>query len=172
MTETVVFGGGCFWCTEAIFGELRGVSSVMPGYAGGDMVNPTYQAVSTGQTGHAEVINVAYDPNEIPFTTLLEVFFATHDPTTVNRQGNDVGEEYRSIIFYTKPEQKLAADNFIKQDGRPIVTEIKPLDKFYPAEDYHQNYYANNSDKPYCQLIINPKLTKLRTQYSKLLKQA
>ena len=168
--QTAIFGGGCFWCTEAIFASLRGVESAVSGYAGGEMDKPNYDQVSSGRTGHAEVIKIEFDPTEISYETLLEVFFATHDPTTMNRQGHDVGTQYRSIILYTTPEQKNAAENFMSKDERPIVTQIQALDRFYPAEEYHQKYFVNNSDKPYCQLIINPKLTRLRAKYSKLLK--
>jgi peptide-methionine (S)-S-oxide reductase len=174
--EVAVFGGGCFWCTEAIFQQLKGVVSVSPGYAGGHKVNPTYNEVSTGMTGHAEVTRVEFDPSIIPYEDLLEIFMHLHDPTTLNRQGYDVGSQYRSIILYTNEQQKktakkeLLALNASKEFKRPIVTEIKPLEKFYEAEDYHKNYYANNKDKPYCQLIISPKLTHLRQKYSAKLK--
>src|SRR5271155_4730307 len=164
--ELAVFGGGCFWCTEAVFGELRGVQSVMPGYAGGASANPTYEQVCTGSTGHAEVIRIDFDPAQISFHDLLTVFFATHDPTTLNRQGNDVGTQYRSIVLYTTPEQRTAAEAFIARlnasdpGGRPVVTEVKPLDKFYDAESYHRDYFAKNPNQPYCQLIIEPKVEK------------
>lgn len=175
-TQTVVFGGGCFWCTEAIFKELRGVQSVVSGYAGGTVENPTYEAVCGGKTGHAEVIKIDFDSSVISFRDLLEVFFLTHDPTTINRQGNDVGEQYRSIILYTTSEQKQQAEKAINElvvSGEfkdAIVTQVQPLEKFYEAEDYHRDYYAQNQSKPYCQLIINPKLTKLRKQFAPLLK--
>jgi peptide-methionine (S)-S-oxide reductase len=173
--ETAVFGGGCFWCTEAVFGELRGVSNVMPGYAGGTLKDPTYEQVCTGTTGHAEVIRMEYDPAQISFHDLLTVFFATHDPTTLNRQGNDVGTQYRSAIFYSTPEQETEARKFIKQlnaenVGRPVVTEIVPLDAFYPAEDYHRDYFKKNKRAPYCQLIIEPKVEKLQEKFQELLK--
>lgn len=174
--ETAVFGGGCFWCTEAVFADLRGVTSVMPGYAGGKTPNPTYEQVCTGETGHAESIKIAFDPSQISFNDLLTVFFATHDPTTLNRQGNDVGTQYRSAVFYTSPEQKQEAEAFIKKlhdsdpGGRPVVTEIKPLDKFYEAESYHRNYFKNNPNQPYCQLIIEPKVEKLQKQFAELLR--
>jgi len=174
--EVAVFGGGCFWCTEAIFQQLKGVESVSPGYAGGHKVNPTYNEVSTGMTGHAEVTRIEFDPSTIPYEVILEVFMHLHDPTTLNRQGYDVGSQYRSIILYTNEQQKKAAEkellalNASKEFQRPIVTEIKPLEKFYEAEDYHKNYYANNADKPYCQLIISPKLTHLRQKFSTKLK--
>jgi peptide-methionine (S)-S-oxide reductase len=176
MEEIAVFGGGCFWCTEAVFSELRGVLSVMPGYAGGKMPNPTYEQVCTGATGHAEVTRIEFDPKEISFENLLTVFFATHDPTTLNRQGADVGTQYRSAIFYTSDAQKSAAEAFIKKlhdsdpGGKPVVTEITPLDKFYPAEDYHRDYFRNNPNQPYCQLIIEPKVEKLQKEFGELLK--
>lgn len=174
--EVAVFGGGCFWCTEAIFKMLKGVISVSPGYAGGTTKNPTYEEVSGGATGHAEVTQIEYDPAVMPFETLLTVFFATHDPTTLNRQGADVGPQYRSIILYTSEEQKAAADKFIKElnastkEGQPIVTEVKPLDKFYPAESYHKDYYEKNKTAPYCQVVINPKLKKVQEKFAELLK--
>ncbi len=173
--EIAVFGGGCFWCTEAIFQELRGVSVVTSGYAGGAISEPSYEAVSSGKTGHAEVIKIEFDSAVIPYETLLEVFFASHDPTTMNRQGADVGEQYRSIVLYTSDKQKTQAEAYItklKMSGEftaPIVTQVGPLEKFFPAEEYHQDYFANNSDQPYCQIIINPKLEKIRHQFSKLL---
>src|SRR5690348_9887293 len=172
--ETIVFGGGCFWCTEAVFEDLRGVISVMPGYAGGTTPDPTYWQVVNGKTGHAEVSQVVYNPDEISFHDLLTVFFATHDPTTLNRQAYDVGTEYRSIILYTTDQQKQEAEEFIaklKADGIAVVTELKPLDKFYPAEKEHIEYYKNNSSAPYCQIIINPKLEKLQQQFAELLKK-
>lgn len=165
MTETAIFGGGCFWCTEAIFQNLKGVVSVKPGYAGGQMPNPSYEDVSTGETGHAEVIKIEFDPEQISYHDLLEVFFATHDPTTRDRQGGDVGSQYRSIIFYTLQSQKQEAEKFIHP---PMVTEVVPFDKFYDAEEYHRNYYRKNQDKPYCQVIINPKLKKLREKFAGL----
>ena len=174
--EIAVFGGGCFWCTEAIFKSLKGVKSVEPGYAGGQMANPTYEDVCTGTTGHAEVIKIEYDPKTTSFHDLLEVFFGTHDPTTLNRQGDDTGEQYRSVIFYTNTAQKDEAEKFIEQletEGTfdsPIVTQAQPLDKFYEAEDYHKNYFENNSNKPYCQLIISPKIAKLRQKFASMLK--
>jgi|SRR3989344_4141701 len=168
-----VFGGGCFWCTEAIFDELKGVQSVESGYAGGYTGNPTYAEVCTGQTGHAEVIKIEYDPAQISYSDLLTVFFATHDPTTLNRQGNDSGTQYRSIVLYTNPEQKTEAEKFIedlKQSDVAVVTEVNPLDKFYLAEANHQDFYQNNSAQPYCQLVINPKLVKLQEKFQVLLK--
>lgn len=175
-TEIAVFGGGCFWCTEAAFKELRGVVSVMPGYAGGTMERPTYDAVSSGKTGHAEVIKIEYDPAQVSYETLLTVFFATHDPTTLNRQGADVGTQYRSIILYTSEAQKKAVEKFIAElnasnvQGKPIVTEVKPLERFYEAEAYHRNYYTKNSDQQYCQAVINPKLQKVRKKFAEFLK--
>lgn len=169
--ERAVFGGGCFWCTEAVFQMLRGVVSVTSGYAGGDIDNPSYEQVSGGSTGHAEVIQVDFDPSVISYRDLLEVFFSSHNPTTLNRQGNDVGAQYRSIIFYTSEEQKLQAEEYIKEIilqkkfTDPIVTEIRPLTEFYPAEGYHQDYYNENKDAPYCQLVINPKLEKLKKEF-------
>lgn len=171
-----VFGGGCFWCTEAVFDELRGVISVMPGYAGGSTKNPTYEQVCVGRSGHAEVIRIEFDPSQVAFKDLLTVFFATHDPTTLNRQGDDVGPQYRSTILYVNEEQKQEAEAFIKElndsksFGRPVVTTIEPLGEFYEAEEYHQKYYANNAYQPYCQLTISSKIHKLHKQFSELLK--
>ncbi len=173
--EIAVFGGGCFWCTEAVFQMLRGVIAVAPGYAGGTIANPTYEQVCTGRTGHAEVIRIEYDPKQISFTELLTVFFATHDPTTLNRQGNDVGTQYRSAIFYTSDEQKHEAEKFINslkdQPGDPVVTEVVPLDTFYEAEDYHHNYYVKNGGEGYCQVIISPKVQKVKEKFAQLLKE-
>jgi peptide-methionine (S)-S-oxide reductase len=174
--ETAIFGGGCFWCTEAIFQRLKGVQNVASGYAGGDRKNPSYEDVCTGKTGHAEVIKIEYDPEEISFRDLLAVFFSAHDPTTPNRQGNDVGPQYRSIILYTTPDQKNEAEKYVekltdeKTYDKPITTGIKPYDKFYPAEGYHQDYYEKNQNQPYCQLVINPKLAKLKEKHSSLIK--
>jgi len=173
--EIAVLGGGCFWCTEAVFKMLKGVKSVAPGYAGGAKEKPSYEDVSSGETGHAEVIQIEYDPEQVSFETLLTIFFATHDPTTLNRQGNDVGTQYRSIVLYTTEEQKEKAEKFVadlnasSEMGGKIVTEIKPLDKFYEAEDYHKNYYARNSGVPYCQVVINPKLKKVQEKFAALL---
>ncbi|HEV8342714.1 MAG TPA: peptide-methionine (S)-S-oxide reductase MsrA [Candidatus Binatia bacterium] len=175
-TEVAVFGGGCFWCTEAVFDELRGVASVMPGYAGGSIKNPTYEQVCSGTTGHAEVIRIEFDPRQITFRELLTVFFATHDPTTLNRQGNDAGPQYRSIILYASDAQKQEAEKFINElndssvYGKPIVTEVKPLGEFYEAEEYHRKYYENQPYQPYCQIIISPKMQKLYKQFTDLLK--
>lgn len=174
--EIAVFGGGCFWCTEAIFSMLNGVVSVKPGYAGGTTVNPNYESVSMGNTGHVEVIKIEFDPAVIPYRDLLDVFFHTHNPTTMNQQGADTGTQYRSIILYTSEEQKVAAENFVsdlENSGKFkdfIVTEIEPLDKFYEAEDYHKNYFEKNIGAPYCQMVISPKLTKLREKYKAKLK--
>lgn len=170
--EIAVFGGGCFWCTEAVFSSLKGVTKVTPGYAGGSAIQPTYLQVCGGKTGHAEVIKIEYDPAVISYNDLLEVFFYTHDPTTVNRQGNDIGEQYRSIILYTNQEQKVSAEqqinklNTSKEFTRPIATEIRPLTEFYEAEDYHQRYYENNKGQPYCQMIIGPKLAKFKNKFT------
>lgn len=173
----VALGGGCFWCTEAIFKMLRGITSVKSGYAGGHTDNPNYQEVSNGGTGHAEVIYLEYDPKLISFTDILTVFFASHDPTSLNRQGNDIGTQYRSIILYETTDQKNEIIEFIKNlnssnvNGRPIVTEVKVLDKFYEAELYHQNYYDNNKEAPYCQLVINPKLEHIQQRFADLLEE-
>lgn len=175
-SEVAVFGGGCFWCTEAVFDELRGVLSVMPGYAGGTVKNPTYEQVCGGRTGHAEVIRIEYDPSQIKFEDLLTVFFATHDPTTLNRQGNDSGPQYRSVVLYASDEQKREAERFIKELNdtnafdKPVVTTLEPLGEFYQAEDYHQKYFARNPYQPYCLFTIPPKLHKLRKQFAGLLK--
>jgi len=174
--DVAVFGGGCFWCTEAVFDELRGVNSVVSGYAGGKTKNPTYEQVCMGNTGHAEVIKIEFDAAEISFRDLMTVFFATHDPTTLNRQGNDVGTQYRSAIFYADDKQKDEAAALIKElDAtktfkNSIVTTLEPLTEFYPAEDYHQKFYATNPFQPYCQYVIPPKLSKLHKQFAELLK--
>ncbi|GAA4784416.1 peptide-methionine (S)-S-oxide reductase MsrA [Olivibacter ginsenosidimutans] len=160
------FGGGCFWCTEIIFQQLEGVTSIKPGYMGGHTVNPTYKEVCSGDTGHAEVVQLEYDPNQISYKKLLGVFFKTHDPTTLNRQGNDVGPQYRSVIFYHDPEQKFEAETWINKlveeevYDAPIVTEVVPAQAFYEAEDYHHDYFNNNPDNPYCAAVIQPKLQK------------
>ena len=173
--KIAIFGGGCFWCTEAVFEELRGVISIIPGYAGGTTENPTYEEVSSGRTGHAEVIKIEYDAGQISYQDLLTVFFATHDPTTPNQQGNDRGTQYRSMILYTDDGQKTQAQDFIKKlnestsEGKPIVTEIKPFGRFYDAENYHHEYYRNNKFQPYCQIVINPKLKKLEEKFAGLL---
>ena len=165
------FGNGCFWCTEAIFQQLKGVESVYPGYTGGSVKNPSYREVCNGTTGHAEAIQIKYDPSVINYRELLDIFFYTHDPTTLNRQGNDVGTQYRSAIFYHDEEQKAAADEIISQltsekvYDDPIVTEVTPMDVFYMAEDYHKNYYLNNKNQGYCRAVINPKLDKFMKKY-------
>lgn len=175
--ESIILGGGCFWCTEAVFKMLQGVLSVESGYAGGETKNPTYEQICTGTTGHAEVIKIDYDADIIPLETLLTVFFASHDPTTKDRQGNDVGTQYRSIILYSTDNQKSISENFIQELnnsselGAPITTEVKPLEIFYPAEEYHKDYYANNSNQAYCQVVINPKLKKAKEKFAKLLKE-
>lgn len=173
--EIAVFGNGCFWCTEAIFSRLRGVHSVGSGYAGGKTENPTYYDVSEGDTGHAEVLKIEFNPKEITYEQLLDVFYHTHDPTSLNKQGADVGTQYRSIILYNSDEQKNIAEQFTKKIqkdfDKPIVTEIVPLDKFFDAESYHQQYYEKNSFQPYCQLVISPKLDKFQKRYKELLKK-
>ena len=173
-SQFAYFGGGCFWCTEAVYEQIRGVVSVMPGYAGGQTTKPSYEQICTGETGHAEVIRIEFDPSIISFEDLLSVFFAAHDPTTLNRQGNDVGTQYRSIILYTSPEQKAQAEVFIKKidddDKRRVVTEVVPLDIFYEAEAYHHHYFQSHPDQAYCQLIINPKLEKVKAKFQQLLK--
>jgi peptide-methionine (S)-S-oxide reductase len=174
--EKVAFGGGCFWCTEAVFLILKGVTSVTPGYAGGNKENPTYEEVSAGKTGHAEVILVEYDSEIISFEKLVEVFFDSHNPTELNRQGNDVGTQYRSILLYATEEQKNIAESYIKKlaDSRKyqklIVTEVVELQKFYPAEEYHKEYYAKHPNESYPMVIIKPKVEKIKEKYSDLLK--
>lgn len=175
MKEVAVFGGGCFWCTEAVFKMIKGVSSVLPGYAGGNVEHPTYEQVTSGTTGHVEVVRIEYDPQMVEYKDLLTVFFGSHDPTTVNRQGADVGEQYRSVIFYTTPVQKEKAEEYIKEinlshvDGKEVVTSVEPLHVFYEAEDYHKNYFANHSEQTYCELVINPKLEKVQKEFGHLL---
>ncbi len=172
--ESAVFGGGGFWCTEAVFSSLKGIVSTMPGYSGGSVENPAYEQVSSGDTGHVEVTKVEFDPDEISYHDLLTVFFATHDPTTMNRQGNDVGPQYRSVIFYMNEEQKRQAEEYIKEVASsfsdPIVTTVQTFEAFYLAEDYHQKYYEKHKDFPYCQAIIDPKLEKLQQHFAALLK--
>ncbi len=175
-TETATLANGCFWCTEAVFNRLRGVQSVTSGYTGGQVPNPSYEAVCTGQTGHAEAAQVVFDPEVIDFDTILHVFFAAHDPTTLNRQGADVGTQYRSGIFYHDAAQKETAERVIEeiapQYSDPIVTEITPFDAFYPAEDYHTLYYERNRDRnPYCRVVIDPKVQKLLSSYGELTKE-
>ena len=166
--EKATFGAGCFWCVEAVFSRLKGVKAVVSGYAGGTKPNPTYEDVCSGETGHAEVIQVVFDPKQIKYEKLLEIFWKSHDPTSSNKQGNDSGSQYRSVIFYHNSKQKAAAEKSKASEQRefekPIVTEIKPLKKFYPAEGYHQNYYKRNRFAPYCLLVIRPKLKKLKLE--------
>ena len=172
MAETAFLGGGCFWCLEAVFDRLSGVQSVESGYMGGHVDNPTYRQVCAGTTGHVEIVRVIFDPDEIPFRDLLDVFFTIHDPTTLNRQGNDIGTQYRSVIFYTSEEQRKEAEKVIADLNAehtypsPVVTAIEPASKFYVAEDYHQEYYANNSNQPYCQFVVAPKLQKFEKYFS------
>ncbi len=176
--SSVTFGGGCFWCTEAIYKELKGVHSVTSGYSGGTVERPSYEQVCSGGTGHAEVIRIDYDPAVISFEELLEVFWRTHDPTTLNRQGNDSGTQYRSVVFFHDDEQRRVADDLkrrLDESGafsRPIVTEITPLLNFYPAEDYHQDYFEQNPNQPYCAAIIRPKLDKFAKAFAGKLKSA
>lgn len=177
MREIATLAAGCFWCVEAVFDDLRGVEDVVSGYAGGHTENPTYQQVCSETTGHAEVIQIKFDPEEISFKEILQVFFAVHDPTTLNRQGNDVGTSYRSAIFYHDAEQKRVAEEVIREvteDGvydAPIVTEVAPLDKFYEAENYHQEYFANNPNQPYCAAVVAPKVSKFRQRFLTRLKK-
>lgn len=176
--EVATFGSGCFWCSEAVFSELRGVTKVVPGYAGGTTANPTYEDVCTDTTGHAEVSQISFNPSVITYRELLEVFFSTHDPTTLNRQGADQGTQYRSVIFYGSDEQKREAERIIneleseKVFRNPIVTQVAPLVAFYPAEDYHRDYYKRNPSKPYCQAVIAPKLAKFRAHWKPKLKES
>lgn len=164
--ERIALGGGCFWCTEAVLDNVKGVIKVTPGYAGGTTVNPRYEDVCNGNTGHAEVVLVEYDPGQVSLEDLLDVFFAMHDPTSLNRQGNDTGTQYRSIVLYDSERQKARIDNFMDEISRnhdkPVVTEVKPLDSFYPAEEYHRRYYEKDPRQPYCQIVISPKVEKIR----------
>jgi peptide-methionine (S)-S-oxide reductase len=175
-TETAILGGGCFWCVEAAIKQLQGVESVRSGYMGGAAPNPTYQQVCSGKTGHVEVAEITFDPAVITYSDLLHVFFTLHDPTTLNRQGNDVGEQYRSVIFYLNEAQKKTAEQVIVEltaNGTftdPIVTAVEPASAFYVAEDYHQDYFANNSMQPYCMFVVAPKVLKIREKYAKRLK--
>jgi peptide-methionine (S)-S-oxide reductase len=177
MTDTATFGAGCFWCVEAVFQDLEGVISVASGYEGGKISKPTYKEVCSGLTGHAEVIQIVYDPAKISYKDLLEVFWQTHDPTTLNRQGNDSGTQYRSVIFYHNEEQKLLAEKYKKElnDAKafdnPVVTEISPAQPFYKAEDYHQNYYNENGSQPYCTFVIKPKVDKMKKVFGSKLKK-
>jgi len=174
--DTATLAGGCFWCTEAIFNRLKGVISVVSGYAASQVENPSYQEVCTGRTGAAEAVQITYDPSIISYDTLLEIFWHTHEPTTLNRQGNDVGTQYRSAIFYSNDEQKqiaLASKEALEKSGaynRPIVTEIVPFTNFYPAEDYHKEYYERNRSQGYCMFVIDPKVKKLLKEYKQVLK--
>ena len=175
--EIATLAGGCFWCLEAVYDEMKGVESVESGYMGGKTENPSYDDVCSGETGHAEVVQIAFDPEVVSFTEILGVFFAIHDPTTLNRQGNDVGTQYRSAIFYHSPAQKAAAELTIANlkanstyDG-PIVTEVAPVSKFYPAENYHQEYFRRNPAQPYCSFVVRPKLAKFRRQFLQKLKK-
>ena len=174
--ETITLGGGCFWCTEAVFEDLKGVEKVESGYSGGTVANPTYEEVSSGETGHAEVSQITFDPKVISLKDILGVFFTVHNPTTLNRQGNDVGTQYRSVVFYRDAEQKAAAQQAIKDItaagiwGGPIVTEVAPFKAFYKAEDYHQEYFRLHGSQPYCQVIIAPKVAKFREHFRSLLK--
>jgi len=175
--KLATFGSGCFWCGHAIFQRLEGVEKVVSGYSGGHVKNPTYEQVCTGITGHAEVVQITYDPSKVSYDELLEVFWKTHDPTTKNRQGNDIGPQYRSVIFYHDAEQKRLAESYkLKLDAekiwnRPIVTEIEPFEEFWPAEPYHQDYYNNNPSKGYCNLVITPKLEKFKKIFKDRLKE-
>lgn len=174
--ETITLAGGCFWCTEAVFDELKGVTDVVSGYAGGHAVKPSYRDVCTGQTGHAEAVQIQYDPQQVSPREILTVFFATHDPTTLNRQGADVGTQYRSAIFYHTPEQQQVAAQLISEltaarvFSAPIVTEVTPFSNFYPAEADHQEYYRRNKLQPYCMVVINPKMAKFRKQFKDKMK--
>jgi peptide-methionine (S)-S-oxide reductase len=175
--ETATLAGGCFWCLEAVFNDMRGVEKVISGYAGGRLPNPSYQQVCMGTTGHAEVVQIVFNPKETSFKELLEVFFTIHDPTTLNRQGADVGTQYRSAIFYHSPGQKEVAERVIKEMeaeriwDHPIVTEVTPLETFYPAEGYHQQYYEQNPNQPYCRMVVAPKVAKFRKLYLSKLKK-
>ena len=175
--EIATLAGGCFWCLEAVYDQMRGVESVESGYMGGPAPNPSYAAVCTGRTGHAEVVRITFDPKAVSYRELLEVFFVIHDPTQLNRQGNDVGTQYRSAIFYHSPEQKAAAEEVIagftkeKVFDRPIVTQVVPAEPFYIAEDYHQEYFARNPEQGYCQAVVNPKVAKFRKHFAEKMKK-
>ncbi|HUW49171.1 MAG TPA: peptide-methionine (S)-S-oxide reductase MsrA [Patescibacteria group bacterium] len=174
--EVTTLGGGCFWCTEAVFSQLKGVEEIKPGYSGGNIENPSYEQVSTGKTGHAEVAQITFDPAVISFKEILQIFFSTHDPTSLNRQGTDIGTQYRSVIFYHDDEQKAIAEQVIKEfsdEGAfdaPIVTQVEPLKTFYKAEDYHREYYNRHPEQPYCRVVIAPKIAKFRQLYLRKLK--
>ncbi|AWK02941.1 peptide-methionine (S)-S-oxide reductase [Flavobacterium crocinum] len=175
--ETITLGGGCYWCVEAVYEDLNGVKSVVSGFSGGNVANPTYEEVCTGETGHAEVVQITYDKTVTDINEIFKVFFTVHDPTTLNRQGADVGTQYRSVIFYKNAEQKKAAESIIadlnkaKVYKKPIVTKVEPFKVFYKAEDYHQNYYANNKNQPYCKMVIQPKLEKFEKVFKDKLKK-
>jgi len=174
--EVTTLGGGCFWCTEAVFSQLKGVEKIEPGYSGGNVENPSYEQVSTGKTGHAEVAQITFDPAVISFKEILQIFFSTHDPTSLNRQGTDIGTQYRSVIFYHDDEQKAIAEQVIKEFrdkgafDAPIVTQVEPLKAFYKAEDYHREYYKRHPEQPYCRVVIAPKIAKFRQLYLSKLK--
>jgi peptide-methionine (S)-S-oxide reductase len=176
-SEVATLGGGCFWCTEAVFTELNGVEKVVSGYSGGMVENPSYEDVCTGRTGHAEVVQITFDPRVISYRDLLHIFFTIHDPTTLNRQGPDAGTQYRSVIFYHSDDQKKTAEEVIREVerakiwGRPLVTQVAPFRAFYSAEDYHQQYFKNNRHQPYCLMVIGPKVAKFRKQYQERLKK-
>lgn len=175
--EVATLGGGCFWCLEAVFDELKGVEEAESGYAGGAVAKPTYRQVCSGTTGHAEVVRITFDPTVVSFREILEVFFTIHDPTTLNRQGADIGTQYRSVIFYHSPEQKATAEQVIAALNAqqiwngPIVTEVAPVPEYYPAEDYHQEYFQQNGEQPYCRAVVAPKVTKFRKQFLAKLKK-
>jgi peptide-methionine (S)-S-oxide reductase len=175
-TDTITFGSGCFWCTEAIFQQVKGVEKVISGYGGGHVENPTYEQVCDKSTGHAEVCQLIYDPKQVSIDELLEIFWQTHDPTTINQQGNDVGPQYRSVVFYRNAEQKERAEHYLSEltksgaFSKPIVTTIEPFKNFYPAENYHQNYYNSNSNQPYCSYVIRPKMEKFEKVFKDKLK--
>ena len=175
--QTIVLGGGCFWCTEAVYVQVRGVTDVESGYSNGHAKNPSYQDVCTGATGHAEVVKLEYDPSQVSTRQILEIFFTVHDPTQLNRQGNDTGTQYRSGIYYTTPEQKQEAEAIIAELTREheydakIVTEVKPLENYWPAEDYHQEYFRNNPAQPYCAYVVAPKVAKFRSKFAEKLRK-
>jgi peptide-methionine (S)-S-oxide reductase len=172
--QTIVLGGGCFWCTEAVYKEVRGITDVESGYSNGEVESPSYDAVCTGRTGHAEVVKLTYDPAQITLRQILEIFFVVHDPTQLDRQGNDVGSQYRSGIYYTTPEQKQVAEDMIRQMsqeklfGKPIVTEVRPLENYWPAEDYHQDFFERNPTQGYCMAVAAPKVAKFRKTFTEL----
>ncbi len=176
-SEVATLAGGCFWCIEAVYQEIDGVESVVSGYTGGSSINPTYELVSTGKSGHAEAVQVTFDPAKISYREILEIFFSAHDPTTLNRQGADVGTQYRSAIFYHSDNQKTISQEVMKELDkarlweRPMVTQVAPISKFYPAEDYHRDYFKKHPEQAYCQAVISPKVNKLRRQWAKRLKR-